>query len=106
MGGDVGTRDRASSTWLDGLGDWTWPGSAPALELTPAAWVPVLPLPVALPRPVAPARSRTLPRALRLARLAALLAIGAATFVLSSGIHAAPSRCPARAAPARASLPR
>src|SRR5579862_2996850 len=75
-----------ATTWLDGLGDWTWPGSAPAIELTPAAWVPALPLPVVLPRAPAPARARTLPRALRLARLVALLAIGAATFVLSSGI--------------------
>jgi S-formylglutathione hydrolase FrmB len=74
------------TTWLDGLGDWSWPGSAPALELTPAAWVPALPLPVALPRAAPRARPRSLPRALRLARLVALLAIGAATFVLSSGI--------------------
>ena len=74
------------TTWLDGLGDWTWPGSAPALEVTPAAWVPALPLPLPLPRRVAPARSRALPRTLRLARLVALLAIGAGTFVVSSGV--------------------
>ena len=93
-----------ATTWLDGLGEWTWPGSAPALELTPAAWVPALPLPVALPRPAAAARPRALPRALRLARLVALLAIGAATFVVSSGIArsgAAPvSAAGARIAPA------
>ncbi len=72
------------STWLDGLGEWAWPGSTPALELAPAAWVPAAPLP--LPRPVAAPRPRSIPRPLRLARLVALLAIGAATFVASSGI--------------------
>jgi enterochelin esterase-like enzyme len=76
------------STWLDGLGDWAWPGtSAPALEAVPAAWVPVRPLPA--PRPVAaPVRPRALPRPLRLARLALLLAVGAATFLLSGGVLA------------------
>jgi len=88
-------------TWLDGLGEWSWPGSparAPAVELVPAAWVPALPLRAPAPLPglsVRPrARRQTLPRPLRLARLALLLAVGGATFALSSGVvrfGAAPS---------------
>ncbi len=79
------------ATWLDGLGDWAWPGSsAPAVEAVPAAWVPVRPLPA--PRAVAaPARPHALPRPLRLARLVALLAIGAGTYLLGSGALARPA---------------
>jgi len=80
-------------TWLDGLGEWAWPGSpAPAAELVPAAWVPAVPLRIpaaALPLPLpsrAPARRRPLPRPLRLARLAVLLAAGTATFLLSGNV--------------------
>jgi enterochelin esterase-like enzyme len=29
--------------WLDGLGDWSWPGRAAAAELMPPAWVPARP---------------------------------------------------------------
>lgn len=69
-----------SGTWLDGLGDWAWPGSArPAVDVVPAAWVPTLPLPAAPPRAL-PVRQRGLPRWLRLARLVVLLAIAAGAF--------------------------
>src|SRR5579862_4587841 len=89
------------ATWLEGLGEWAWPGqaaSAPAVELGPAGWVPVLPRP--LERPLARERRRALPRPLRLARLALLLAIAAATFLVSSGVlRHAPA--PAIAAPMR-----
>ncbi|HEX4034545.1 MAG TPA: alpha/beta hydrolase-fold protein [Solirubrobacteraceae bacterium] len=78
-----------ASTWLDGFGDWAWPGGPkPAVEIGPAAWVPATPL-VAVeaaplhPRVVAP-RASTLPRPLRLARLALLLAVAGATFALSN----------------------
>ena len=88
-------------TWLDGLGEWSWPGSpAAAVELGPASWVPVVPLRIpapALPLP-ARARQRPLPRPLRLARLVALLAVGTGTFLLSSNaVHrgAAPVTAPA-----------
>ena len=84
MGSGTSTR----TTWLDGLGEWAWPGARPALELTPAAWVPALPLP-RHPASARGARARLAARSrepLRLARLAVLLAIGAGTFVLSSGI--------------------
>jgi S-formylglutathione hydrolase FrmB len=75
-------------TWLDGLGDWAWPGLKPAAEIAPASWVPTLPLRIEVPAvAVRVARRRsTLPRALRLARLALLLAVAGATFVLSSGL--------------------
>jgi S-formylglutathione hydrolase FrmB len=78
-----------ASTWLDGFGDWAWPGgSKPAVEIGPAAWVPSTPLlaveaPPLHPRVVAP-RASTLPRPLRLARLLLLLAVAGATFALSN----------------------
>jgi enterochelin esterase-like enzyme len=76
----------SAPTWLEGFGDWAWPGVKPAVEMAPASWVP------ALPRIEPPAvrlrveRSRTLPRPLRLARFAMLVAVAGGTFVFSSGI--------------------
>lgn len=69
----------------------------PAVELTPAAWVPAMPriavegpaLP-ALPARVARPRAATLPRPLRLARLVLLLAVAGATFVVSRSVLARP----------------
>src|SRR5579871_1722702 len=83
------SRAALRETWLEGLGEWSWPGAAvPAVELVPAAWVPSVPLAVPVPAPSLPARPaarpRPLPRPLRLARLVALVAIGGATFVISS----------------------
>jgi S-formylglutathione hydrolase FrmB len=76
---------RTVPTWLDGFGEWTWPGLKPAVELTPASWVPALPR---IERPAIPARilerPRSLPRPLRLARLVLLVAVAASTFVLSN----------------------
>jgi S-formylglutathione hydrolase FrmB len=80
----------SASSWLDGTPEWAWPGRRPAVELTPAAWVPTLPAHVELPplpRVIAPrvvARPRTLPRPLRLARLALLIAVAVATFVITT----------------------
>jgi len=38
-------RTRGGGTWLDELGEWSWPGGAPqAAPLGPAAWVPSRPL--------------------------------------------------------------
>ena len=77
----------SAPTWLEGFGDWAWPGMRPAVEIAPAAWVPALP-----GRSEQPAvrlrveRRRTLPRPLRLARFALLLAVAGGTFVISSGI--------------------
>jgi enterochelin esterase-like enzyme len=54
-----------SHVWLEGLGDWSWPGqrSAAAADMLPPAWVPVLPrheAGVAVPgRSGAPSRSRS-----------------------------------------------
>jgi len=78
---------RSTPSWLEGTPDWAWPGLQPAVEVGPAAWVPVLPARVELPAArVARPRPRTLPRPLRLARLALLLAVAAATFLVSSGV--------------------
>src|SRR5580658_9265944 len=94
-----------SGTWLDGLGEWAWPGTArPAVEVAPASWVPALPLPVALPRAL-PVRRRRLPRWLRFARLLALLALAAGAFEAGTllwrhpavAIGAAPARLDTRA---------
>jgi enterochelin esterase-like enzyme len=86
-----------ATTWLEGLGEWAWPGSAaptPAVELGPARWVPELPRP--LERPLPRERPRTLPRPLRLARLALLFAIAVATFAVSSdALRRTPAPAPA-----------
>ena len=77
--------------WLDGFGEWSWPGLKPAVELTPASWVPALPLRLeapAVPIRLRVQRPRSLPRPLRLARLVMLLAVAGATFALSSHLLA------------------
>jgi S-formylglutathione hydrolase FrmB len=90
-------------TWLDGLGDWSWPGGPhPAVEAAPATWVPRLPLPAA-PAPLVPARRRALPRRLRLARLVALLAIAAGAFGAGTLVWQHPSAAASRSVP-RAAL--
>ena len=43
------TRMRSATTWLEGLGEWSWPGCAPVGEISPAAWVPALPVRVEAP---------------------------------------------------------
>jgi S-formylglutathione hydrolase FrmB len=84
-------------TWLEGFGDWAWPGLKPAVEIGPAPWVPALPrrieppavrLPLARPLPLG--QRRTLPRSLRLARLAVLIAVGAGTLAFGSGLAGSP----------------
>src|ERR1700737_2721336 len=63
----------STPTWLDGFGDWAWPGLRPAAELAPAARLRA-------------ERPRGLPRPLRLARLALLVAVAGGTFVVSNGL--------------------
>jgi S-formylglutathione hydrolase FrmB len=91
-------------TWLDGLGEWSWPGAASAVvELAPATWVPTLPLraePAGTVPLRQPARRQTLPRPLRLARLVLLVAVGATTFAISSGLLRRPPALHALAAQA------
>jgi S-formylglutathione hydrolase FrmB len=83
---------RSASIWLESTAsDWAWPSLTPAAEAAaPAAWVPSLPRPRLTHAPAARAaarpRPRSLPRPLRLARLALLVALAAATFELSSGL--------------------
>ena len=94
----------SAPTWLEGFGDWAWPGLGPAVEVGPAPWVPVLPvrieppvvrLPLERPHPLghSPSRGagrRTLSRPLRLARLAVLIAVGGGTLALASGVTSSP----------------
>src|SRR5579859_3096036 len=53
---------RRTHVWLEGLGDWAWPGSRPQAVPMPPEWVPSLPPPVAFAAagasasPVAPSR--------------------------------------------------
>jgi enterochelin esterase-like enzyme len=93
-----------AAEWLDGFGEWSWPGLKPAVEAAPAAWVPAAPrLAVSvpsLPARVAPRRS-TLPRPLRLARLVLLVAVAGGTVLISRTVlaHPLPRRSVAVAPP-------
>jgi S-formylglutathione hydrolase FrmB len=92
---------RSGSIWLETTAaDWAWPALRPVAEAAaPAAWVAPPPLRAVAQAPAARAaarpRPRSLPRPLRLARLALLIAIAAGTFELSSGL----ARSGARAEP-------
>jgi S-formylglutathione hydrolase FrmB len=95
----------STSTWMDGFGEWSWPGLKPAVEVGPAAWVP------ALPRIEAPAvvvrrapRAKQLPRPIRLARLVLLMAVASGTFVISSGVGRSGAVAEPRSAPLALSL--
>jgi enterochelin esterase-like enzyme len=74
-----------TQVWLEGLGDWAWPGRAAPETPLPPSWVPAVPPPIgyALAGEGAgvalPARSRLARRSLLAAGLlSALLAVGAA----------------------------
>jgi enterochelin esterase-like enzyme len=77
----AGSRPSRPNTWLDSLGEWTWPGQRVATaEVMPPAWVPAYP-----PSGASPASAVPLPtpwqRARRLligALLSALVAVAAA----------------------------
>lgn len=85
----------SAPTWLEGFGEWAWPGLKPVVaEVGPAPWIPTLPRRIEPPVIRLPReRSRRLPRALRLARLAVLVAVAGTTLALGSGL--------ARSSPAR-----
>jgi enterochelin esterase-like enzyme len=61
-GVSVNLRASRAHTWLEGAGDWTWPGQsgAAAAELLPPPWVPAFPrrLEQAIAQPAAPAAGR------------------------------------------------
>jgi S-formylglutathione hydrolase FrmB len=77
----------SAPTWLEGFGEWAWPGLKPVVEVGPAPWVPALPLRIDPPAVRLPReRPRTLPRPLRLARFAVLVAVAGATLALGSGL--------------------
>jgi enterochelin esterase-like enzyme len=72
--------------WLSTLGDWRWPGTAPAAEvLLPPAWIPATP-PAAPLDTAAPARRRRTRRrrALRTASATTLAGVAAASLALAT----------------------
>jgi enterochelin esterase-like enzyme len=100
----------ASSPWLDGLGDWSWPGlSRSAGELAPAPWIPAFPRAREVPAVRAPvqriARTRAR-RRVQVARLGALTLAAATSFTVGTAFapHAAPHTQGATAAPAPSSI--
>ena len=93
----------SAPTWLEGFGEWAWPGLKPGVEGGPAPGVPTLPQRIEPPAVRLPReRSQTLPRPLRLARLVVLIAVAAATLVLGSGLaRSHPSTATTTLAPAQ-----
>ncbi|HEX4186939.1 MAG TPA: alpha/beta hydrolase-fold protein [Solirubrobacteraceae bacterium] len=78
----LGTNASRTQLWLEGLGEWSWPGSGGAAEALPLppAWVPTLPPAVApagagatFPAPAQP-RGRLTPRRLLIGALLSALA--------------------------------
>jgi enterochelin esterase-like enzyme len=97
--------------WMDGLGDWSWPGQggAAAVEALPPAWVPAFPPrrePVAAP-PAAAGRGRRLILAVLLSALAAVCAALAARGQLNPQalLGAGPRRVQAASLATRAPAP-
>jgi enterochelin esterase-like enzyme len=81
----VAVRAQRTQVWLDGLGEWSWPGQRVATaEVMPPAWVPVA------PRTAAPVSAPALPapwlraRRVTIAVLLALLAAVSAALALHS----------------------
>lgn len=100
----------AASPWLDGLGDWSWPGvSRAAGELAPAPWIPALPRAREVPAARAPvrriARVRTR-RRVHVARLGLLTLAAAASFTVGTAFapHAPFHSLAVAAAPAPPSI--
>ncbi len=79
-----GVKPARTQTWLDGLGEWSWPGQSivATAEVGPPAWVPAAPAP--LPRTAAPALPARWQRGRRvlIAVLLSALAIVSAALVL------------------------
>jgi enterochelin esterase-like enzyme len=78
----VGSRPLRSQTWLDSLGEWSWPGRRVAAEVLPPAWVPVLPPAAAAPPPAA-ALPAPWQRARRLLIAVLLIALAAVSGALA-----------------------
>jgi enterochelin esterase-like enzyme len=86
-----------ASPWLDGLGDWSWPGlSRAAAELAPAPWVPAFPRSREVPAVRRPVRriARSRPRRrVQVARLGLVTLAAATSFTVGSAFapHSAPA---------------
>ena len=105
-----GVKAARAQPWLDGLGEWSWPGSGPAaVEVGPPAWVPTAPVVsngVTSGAPALPAPWQRARRLLIGALLSALLAVCAALALqgrLGLGAHDG-SVAPARHAEDAAAL--
>jgi enterochelin esterase-like enzyme len=113
----VNLRTSRAHTWLEGPGDWTWPGQGgAAVELLPPPWVPAFPRrhEPAVAEPALPdtwQRRREAGRRLLIGALLASLAVVCAALALNGrlgverllGIRAAPHPAPALAAATAAS---
>ena len=86
----VGVKHVRTNVWLEGLGEWSWPGrGAVAIEVLPPAWVPALPprlerfaaAPAAATAPVPWHSRRAIPR--RLGASAFLSCLAAACVALT-----------------------
>jgi enterochelin esterase-like enzyme len=55
MGVSPSIKSSRTSVWLEGLGDWAWPGSRLQAEPMPPSWVPSFPARIALAPAAAPA---------------------------------------------------
>jgi enterochelin esterase-like enzyme len=86
-----------ASPWLDGLGDWSWPGLSRAVaELAPAPWVPALPRLREVPAVRVPVRriAGTRPRRrVQIARVGLVTIAAATSFTVGSAFapHAGPA---------------
>jgi enterochelin esterase-like enzyme len=117
----LGTNASRTQLWLEGLGEWSWPGSGGAAEALPLppAWVPTLPPALApagagasFPAPAQP-QSRVTPRRLLIGALLSALAAVCVAFALQGpltldrllGRHTAPRTAVPAALPLSAAPP-
>jgi enterochelin esterase-like enzyme len=85
-GMSVSLRASRAHTWLEGAGDWTWPGQGgAAVELLPPPWVPAFPRRVesAIAEPLARGRRSGAGRRLLISVLLASLAVVSAALALN-----------------------
>jgi enterochelin esterase-like enzyme len=109
----VSLRAARAHTWLEGAGDWTWPGQGgAAAELLPPPWVPAFPRRVesAVAEPLARGRRSGIGRRLLIGVLLLSLAVVSATLALNGqlgverllGVHPAAQPPPVLASAATA----
>src|SRR5271170_1085507 len=93
-----GVKSPRTQVWMEGLGDWTWPGQRVATaEVAPPAWVPAFPAPSSPDAaPALPARWQRRRRLLIGVLLSALGAVCAALALQGQlGLGRGPDTLPA-----------